>query len=285
MIKKRRQSRHSIEKIKGLKEKWKERLGKDWISLYLQGRRGAKLKSAYETRQKGSQAALINSDLKDSATITPYIKLMAKKLFIRESKAVSMEDRAREVIRFVSKNIQFKKELINRIYFLYGKISAQDALFLQRIPVCFFRGIPSFGCGTVTDVTVALMNSIFGRGSAKHIRTINSMGLPHSIVKLEIPIKINGDKQIYKKTILYDPFQGILNTQHNQTGPVFEQVGEEALKKINILKSQGLWREGYSLVDFNKTYNDYNLEREDISRKVSKSPQAREILTTRKGLV
>jgi hypothetical protein len=285
MIPKRKQSRRLLEKTRALKEKWKERLGKDWVNLYLQGKRGAKLKSIYEARQKGSQAALIGSDLKDSAAVTPYIKSLAKKLFIKQNKAISIEDRAAEIIKFVSKNIQFKKELINRIYFLYGKISAQDAIFLRKIPVCFFRGIPSFGCGTVTDVTVALMNSIFGQGSAKHVRTINSLGLPHSIVKLIIPFRVNGDKQIHIKTILYDPFQGILNTQHNQTGPVVEQVGEEALKKINILKSQGLWKEGYSLVDFNKSYNDYDLEREEISRRVSKSPEAREILTTRKGII
>lgn len=205
----------------------------------------------------------IKAMYRDPSNATPWIKLFSKENF-KFRGGIPTEQETRNVLDWLSRNIQFVEERPVAAEFMYGKQTAEDVLWSKRIPAVFDHKEPAWGCGVVADTLIALLKTFPGVESIKHVRTTTLTGAPHSVVYFELPLfaTIEGRKETIMKRFIADPFHfGSCFLGGSPGRPIMlEMVGQVLGARIKELKAHGQWAEGNSLLDFNKSFADYKDE-------------------------
>lgn len=223
--------------------------------------------------------------VEDTAKVTEFVKLLSRQNF-KPGKITSPEF-VQNVLHWLTENIAYAPESEGFTKLLYGKISAEDVLSSRTIATKFdARGTPFFGCGYLTDAFIALLKTFPKVEGIKHVRLCvpaiekGKLALiPHSIALFYLPLQ--SGKKAALKPFLADPF---LKGHHFLgTGKTLAPLEGSLAQKAKLLKRFGVWKEGNSLVDFNKSFSEYEKEMVKANRIAKK--QGEEILEAFGGVV
>ncbi len=221
-------------------------------------------------RKTTEELAKIKTNLKNPSNATRTVFNISKKQF--PLRGAPNKEFVQRILNWMNKNIEYVGESIEFAVLMYGKLNAEDILVKKKIPTILDSNRdPLFGCGQEVDAFIALLKTVRGINNIKHVRvavpiffqTTNKLGLvAHSLATFQI----HG-----KGFFLADPFN---NGQIFLTSKTLAPLKGELTKKVNILKKLGLWIEGNSLFDFNKSFEGYRKEKNRLATKAKEEKEA-----------
>jgi hypothetical protein len=184
--------------------------------------RREELRDMHDKARSPERKKAILAERDNLLTVTPEIKEFAKDFNKTEQGIEAM------FTRLVNFKVKLVKEKPTFAEYMYGKQTAHDILTSGKIPVVHHRGEPQWGCKSLCVLALALLKA---KGiKAKHVRTVNNIDAPHSIL----------DFKLGNRRYLVDLFE---NGRTSFVGERMVQVGMQKTKEIEELKKKGRWLE------------------------------------------